>query len=261
VALGSLALLAIVGVSIGLCRQRSAVHSTQAAVTRDASGRTAAVPLAEARPDASGPASFVLSVPRADAPWKPTGEFNVGIWGKSPRTRTLLDDRGQGAVPVSEARFLWQGPNLYFFFYAGDLDLQCHAKRRDGPVWLDDSVAMTFISPNGVRRMIQISPAGVVADGQCPADASGLDDARCDLSWDSGVTFGVDSDGTFNRIGDFDEEWAVEAAVPFASIGIQNAGKGSVVRVYIRRCEIAHDGPRACGTWGDKRTGGELILQ
>ncbi len=111
--------------------------------------------MAEARPDASGPTPSVLSVPRADAPWKPTGEFNVGIWGKSPRTRTLLDDRGQGAVPVSEARFLWQGPNLYFFFYAGDLDLQCHTKRRDGPVWLDDSVAMTFIATDGARRMIR----------------------------------------------------------------------------------------------------------
>jgi hypothetical protein len=195
----------------------------------------------------------VLHVPRAAHAIVPTGHFNVDAWTGAVSTHTLLDASGRGAVPVSEARFLWGSGQLYVFFYAGDLDLQAHVKHADGPVWNDDSVALTFSQSDGTQRIIQISVTGVVADGKCPADARDLADARCDLAWQSGARVGTDSDGTLNQIGDRDEEWAVEVAIPLTAIGGPAGGR---VPFAIRRQEIAHDGPRQRGSWG-----GALVLE
>jgi hypothetical protein len=211
-------------------------------------------------PAAAG-APQVLSVPRAKAPIRPTGRFNVAIWGSAANTHTLLDREGLGAVPVSEARFLWGDAQLYLFFYAGDLDLQVHTDKHDGPVWKDDSVALTFFPSDGTKRVIQVSPKGVVADGQCPGDASDLGDPRCDLKWESGARVGADYDGTVNKVGDFDEEWAVEVAVPLASLSLGKPGPGTRVPVRVSRCEVAYDGVRACGSWGSARDGGILAFE
>jgi hypothetical protein len=187
----------------------------------------------------------------------------VKVWSNSVNTRTLLDRNGQGAVPVSEARFQWRDGKLYFFFYAGDLDLEIRNKKHDGPVWKDDSVALTFFWTDGTKRIIQISPTGVVADGTCPDDAAGLEDDRCDLQWESGVRVGTDYDGTINKLGDWDEEWAVEAAIPFKSIVPANgsASPGTQIAFSVSRCEVAHDGPRACGIWGTNERPGTLVLE
>jgi hypothetical protein len=122
--------------------------------------------------------------------------------------------------------------------------------KHDGAVWKDDSVALTFSSADGTKRVIQISPKGVIADGACPVDASDLGDARCDLRWESGVRVAADYDGTINKVGDFDEEWAVEAAVPLAPLSLGGEGPGTRIPFRVSRCEIAYDGVRACGSWG-----------
>jgi hypothetical protein len=219
-------------------------------------------PLAASPPDAAAadtaaaaPKALVLDVPRATVPIAPTGRFRIDLWAGAAQTHTLLDREGRGAVPVSEARLLWGDGSLYLFFYAGDLDLQAHATRRDGPVWNDDSVELAFAGADGKSRVIRVSVTGVVADGECPADAASLADPRCDLRWQSGVRAATDSDGTLNRIGDRDEEWAVEAAIPLASLGQGPLAAGAQVPVRLSRCEMAHDGPRACGAWA-----GTLVL-
>jgi hypothetical protein len=208
----------------------------------------------------AGPTPAVLLVPRARAPIKPTGHFNVKTWDFAAETHTLRDAEGRGAVPVSEARFLWGDGQLYVFFYAGDLDLQVHTTKHDGPVWKGDSVALTFFSTDGTKHVIQISPKGTVADGSCPEDASDLGDPRCDLKWESGARVAADYDGTINRVHDFDEEWVVEAAVPLASLSLGDAGVGTSVRLRISRCEIAYDGQLACGSWGGAAGGGVLVF-
>jgi hypothetical protein len=216
-----------------------------------------ASPALDASPTASAEAGppQMLGVPRAKSPIKPTGHFNVKIWGSAANTHTLLDSEGRGAVPVSEARFLWGSGQLYMFFYAGDLDLQVRTTKHDGPVWKDDSLALTFFAPDGTKRVIQISPKGVVADGACPDDAPDLGDPRCDLKWESGVRVGTDYDGTFNKTDDFDEEWAVEAAVPFASLPLGDAGSVTRIPFRVSRCEVAYDGVKACGSWGGRDRG------
>jgi hypothetical protein len=209
-----------------------------------------------------GPASSPpdLLVPQWNRPLVPTGRFDVRTWQGAINTHTLRDESGRGAVPVSEARFLWGKDNLYVFFYAGDLDLQLRAKQHDGPVWNDDALHLEFPSSDGKKFVLDVSPAGVVADGVCPSAAIDLDDAGCDRKWESHARVGADFDGTPNTTGDFDEEWAVEIALPLASIGVRAPMAGKHVLFSLRRCEMAYDGRRACGYWGSAAAPGALVL-
>jgi hypothetical protein len=119
---------------------------------------------------------------------------------------------------------------------------------------------LTFFFSDATKHVIQISPTGVVADGVCPVEARDLADPRCDLKWESGVQVAADYDGTINMVRDFDEEWAVEAAVPLASLSLGKAGPGTRVPIRVSRCEVAYDGAKACGSWGGSRDGGILVF-
>jgi hypothetical protein len=262
---------------------RTAIDGAAARSAADAAGQAprASDPLAAAiaghaagplrtEDDASSPPS--LHVGRARAAVRPSGHFDVDAWGGAANTHTLLAADGTGAVPVSESRFMWGQDDLYIFFYAGDLDLQARATKHDGPVWKDDSVTFAFFPrPDETRRdtasaepkkfVLQVTPTGITSDGVCPLDAVDLGDARCDLRWESGARVGADYDGTPNDIRGFDEEWAVEVALPLRAIGVDPHAPPPIrVAATVRRCEMAHGGPRACGLWGDPERPGELFL-
>jgi hypothetical protein len=202
-----------------------------------------------------------LQVPHWARPLVPTGHFNVKTWSGAVNTHTLRDEAGLGAVPVSEARFLWGSDRLYVFFYAGDLDLEVRATKHDGPVWRDDSVHLEFPSGDGKKFVLDVSPTGVLADGVCPVEAPDLGAAGCDLKWESHALVGTDYDGTLNKLGDFDEEWAVELSIPLAAIGARAPVEGTRVPFSLRRCEMAHDGRRACGYWGSSAAPATLVLR
>jgi hypothetical protein len=201
-----------------------------------------------------------LNVPRASRSLTPSGHFDVDFWGAAVNTHTLLDSTGKGAVPVSEARFLWGHDQLYVAFYAGDLDLEVHEKAHDGPLWKDDSVTLSFFSSDGKKRMISVSPTGVLADAICPADARNWSDARCDPHWESHARIGVDYDGTLNKLGDFDEEWNIQFAIPLRFLAVP-ASAGTRLAFTLNRCDIAFDGQRACGMWGSNEAPAELLLE
>jgi hypothetical protein len=254
--------LAVLGAVAAACTGPRSTSGAGAGTTADSSSPTAATgsdaaPSGARSVDASGEGSAdaaeatvpsVIHVRRAKAPITPTGHFRIGVWEGAPSTGTLLDRDRKGAVPVSEARFLWSERALYVFFYAGDLDLQARATRHDGAIWKDDSVELAFGDASGARYVVGVSVTGVVTDGTCPGDALDLSDPRCDLRWESGARAATDYDGKLNDISDRDEEWAVEASLPLAPLGIAVA-EGASIPVRVRRCEIAHDGPRACGAW------------
>jgi hypothetical protein len=206
------------------------------------------------------PRPLPLSVPRAPKPVRLSSEFDVATWGRAVNTHTLLDDTGQGAVPVSEARFLWGNGHLYVHFYAGDLDLEVREKKRDGAVYQDDSVTLAFFDGVGGKRMLTVSPTGVLADGSCPADATSLADPRCDMRWNAHARVAFDYDGTLNQLGDFDEEWNVELAIPLPSLAA-HAASGTHIPFALSRCDMAFDGQRACGAWGSSSDPAELILE
>lgn len=205
------------------------------------------------------PHARVLHVPHASKPLTPSGHFEIDFWGNAVNTHTLLDAAGRGAVPVSEARFLWGNGQLYVAFYAGDLNLEVREKAHDGPLWKDDSVTLSFFTADGKKRLIAASPTGVLADAICPSDAKNWSDARCDPRWESHTRIGVDYDGTLNHLGDFDEEWNIQLAIPLPSLGAAPSA-GTHLLFTLNRCDIAFDGQRACGAWGSNETPAELVL-
>ena len=201
----------------------------------------------------------ILHVSHAAKPIVPSKHFNVDDWKASVNTHTLLDEVGVGAVPVSEGRFLWGQGQLYLAFYAADLDLEVHNEKHDGPVWNDDSFTIEFFTGDDRMRVITVSPTGVVADGVCPTGAVHLGDAGCDRKWQSLVRVAFDYDGTINKVGDYDEEWNVELAIPLRSISAASSS-GTSILFALKRCEIAYNGVRACGLWGSAAQPAELVL-
>jgi hypothetical protein len=197
-------------------------------------------------------------VPRVEGPvtinaetqGKTTWEADTGT------THNLLDATGHGMVPYTEVKTRWGNDKLYFLLYAGDLDLEGTVKKHDGVLDKDDSFRLEFPSGNTVR-VIQVSVLGALTDVICPAEDAG---GKCDGKWESRAQIAVDRDGTLNKIGDNDEEWVVEMAVPLASLGLARAKPGTAIPFSVGRCEIGHDGPHACGNWGRTSPSGELVL-
>jgi hypothetical protein len=185
----------------------------------------------------------------AETQGKPYWDTDDGV------TRNLRDERGQGMVPFTQAKVRWGGGSLYLLLYAGDLDLEGRVKKRDAALEADDSFRLEFGSGDEVR-VISVSVLGTLTDSLCARSASGR---RCDPSWDSGARLVVDRDGSLNKIGDNDEEWVVEMSIPLAKLGLKKPAAGARIPFSIRRCEIGHDGPHACGSWGATPPG-ELVL-
>jgi hypothetical protein len=126
---------------------------------------------------------------------------------------------------------------------------------HDGPVERDDAFRLEFPAGSQVR-VRDVSVLGTVADRTCTGNAP---DAPCDPSWESHAEVAVDRDGTLNRIGDNDEEWVVEMAIPFASLGVAGAGPGTRIPFAVSRCEVGQR-PAACGGWGKGTPPGEIVL-
>jgi hypothetical protein len=176
--------------------------------------------------------------------------------GDVGNTGNLKDGAGQGMVPYTQAKVRWGDGNLYLMLYAGDLDLEGKVKTRDVPLDEDDSFRLEFGSGKEVR-VVSVSVLGTLYDAICARVDGGL---ACDTGWQSGATVAVDSDGTMNQIGDNDEEWAVEMAIPLSALGIPAARPGTRIPFSVRRCEVGQGGVHACGSWGAGEASGTLVL-
>lgn len=211
-----------------------------------------------------GPA-VALHVPHTSVPIP----INAAMEGKrvweseAGSTANLTDENGKGMVPYTEVKARWDEDRVYFWMYAGDLDLEGSVKDVDGDLSKDDAFHLEFGSGERVH-VVEVSVLGTISDAVCTGPSEGM--ARsvrhpCDTRWQSGAVAAVDVDGTLNRLGDNDEEWIVEMAIPFKALGLTKARPGMRVPFAVRRCEIGQDGPHACGAWGKGAAGGELILE
>jgi hypothetical protein len=196
-----------------------------------------------------------LHVPHASAPIPIDAEIEgKKVWeAEAGTTRNLTDRDGKGMVPYTEAKLRWGSGNLYFLLYAGDLDLEGA-----------DAFHIEIGGPGGVR-VVEVTVLGAVTSASCgasqdPAAPVAIGGGTCDRSWQSRAVVAVDRDGTVGRVGDNDEEWVVEMALPLDALGLANAGPGTRVPFAVRRCEMASDGPKACGSWGMGAQRGEVIL-
>jgi len=191
-----------------------------------------------------------LHVPRTTAPIHVDAEFEgKTAWeADSGHTGNLTDEQGKGMVPFTEVKARWGDGNLYFMLYAGDLDIES-----------GDSFHLEIGGAERVHVM-DISVLGTVVEAVCEGDRSfPVAPGDCDRSWHSGAAVAVDRDGTLNQLGDNDEEWVVEMAIPLSALGLDHAAPGTRLPFSVRRCDVGA-GPHMCGNWGGSKRRGELIL-
>ena len=197
----------------------------------------------------------VLRVRRVTGQLRLNGELDEADWPTSARTGPFVDARSAPARPFSEAHFLWDEENLYVALYAADDNISATVKAHDGAVWIDDSFSLS-LTPKGTSGptfLFDISAMGVTTD--VVRDVRG----KKDVSWESGVVLGVERDGTVNDVHDEDEEWVVEAAIPWRSMSIA-AAPGVRFAIELGRCDTprAKGSTRRCGKWA---TGQGRVLE
>jgi hypothetical protein len=186
-----------------------------------------------------------LLVPRMRRAIAIDGELDELDWRSAGRTGPFLDPATSAAQrPYSEAKFVHDADKLYFALYAADEDIEQKVNERDGPVWLDDAFSIRLRRETGPTYQIDINAGGVVTD------VSEQRPGAVNKEWESKVEVAVDRDGTPNDPSDDDEEWAIEGALPFASIGV-DPERTATIFVRISRCDTPKGGARRCGVFGD----------
>lgn len=206
------------------------------------------------RPRAAPAPVNELHVPHSQAPLTIDGEVKESDWTRAPaRTGAFSGPDGAPARPVSEARVLWDDTNLYFALYAADQDIRVAKVAADGPVWTGDSFSVELTNPDGTVHTIAVGPSGTLTD------ATATPGHPVDYLWQSGAKVATDLDGTPNDPRDRDEEWVVEMAVPFRTLGVIPR-RGARLGVAMRRCDV-QDRQRTCGSWGKDAAKGVLVLE
>jgi hypothetical protein len=194
-------------------------------------------------------------VPHAPGSITLDGDTDDPGWLTAPgpaRTGPFLFANGAPARPYSEARLVWGDGYLYMCLYAADEDIESRTDTNDGPLWLDDSFRVELSQP-GMTYAIEVSPKAVVTD------SIRRDGDKWDYAWNSGVHASHELDGTLNAPGDMDEEWVIEMAVPFESLGMKGE-PGERIGFSAKRCDTPKHAARVCATWGSGTTRGDLVL-
>ncbi len=198
----------------------------------------------------------VLHVPYLPGSISLDGDTDDPGWTRPPgpaRTGDFVSPNGAPARPFSEVRAVWGDGHLYLCLYAADNDIRSRTDQPDGPLWLDDSFRVTFLRGD-VEYVIEVSPKAVVTDSIRKAGGAP------DFSWNSGVHVSRELEGTLNDATDADEEWVIEMAVPFESIGLKGE-RGESIGFWVRRCDTPKGEGRTCASWGEAPPHGRVVLE
>ena len=208
---------------------------------------------ADRKPPVAAPAGLFLHVPHAAGPIVLDGDMDDPGWRKATaRTNAFVDANGDAAHPYSDARLVWGDGHLYVALYAADEDIRGTQAGADTPLWMEDAFQLLF-ADGTAERSIDVSPLGTVTD----ALRGGT--GPFDYAWQSGAHVSRELDGTLNRPDDDDEEWVIEMAIPFESLGLRGE-RGERMGFRVRRCDTPHDGKRICASWGEGGEAGALVL-
>jgi hypothetical protein len=249
--------LAILGLGVALVATSGWVYGKRLRSSRAAArAAAAAVSAAELRGDP------VLRVPHTPGAITLDGDTDDPGWTRPPgpaRTGAFVLANGEQARPYSNTRIVWGDGYLYLSLYAADEDIETHTDEPDGPVGLEDAFRIVFAQP-GVEYAIEVSPKAVIADS---IRRGGGDWGEWDPSWSSGAHASKEIDGTVNKANNTDEEWAIELAVPFESLGMKGE-RGETLGLSLSRCDTPKKMPRICAGWGagpDGHPRGRIVLQ
>ncbi len=236
---------------------------------------TASLPTPSASPSASlgagavaaRGADLVLEVPHAPGSILLDGDTDDPGWTGDPnpaRTRDFLLPNGAPSRPFSEIRMVWGDGYLYLSLYAADEDIESRTAEADGPLWLDDAFRVVFATVDATagdpatEYAIEVSPRAVITDSIRHRGGS------WDYTWNSGAHASRELDGTLNDPSNMDEEWVVELAVPFESLGLRGR-PGETLGFSASRCDTPRAGGRTCASWGQSEGRGQprgrIVLQ
>ena len=198
------------------------------------------------------PITGPLEVPEATGEVHIDGHLSDKAWKHAATTGAFMSGGGV-ANPYSDVRLLRHGGTLYVGLYAADDDIAAPIASHD-EAQTGDSFQLVFRRGES-ERTIDVSPRGAITDGERIGAAS------FDTRWESHAAVAVDRNGTLDDATDQDEEWIVEMAIPFASLGLDGQA-GERIGFEVKRCDVARaDGgaARTCVTWGGERS--ELVLR
>jgi hypothetical protein len=201
----------------------------------------------------------LLRVPHTPGAIILDGDTDDPGWIRAPgpaRTRGFLLPNGDQARPYSHTRMVWGDGYLYLALFAADEDIESHTDQPDGPLEQEDAFRIVLSQP-GVEYAIVVSPNAVIAD------SIRRDGGDWDYSWSSGVHASKEKDGTINNPNNNDEEWAIEMAIPFESLGMKGE-RGETIGLSLTRCDTPKRLPRICAGWGEGADGhprGRIVLE
>lgn len=173
---------------------------------------------------------LVLHVPHLTGAITLDGDMDDPGWVRPPgpaRTGEFRLANGNPARPHTHARLVWGGEYLYMAVLASDEDIRS-----------SDALHVVF-SQDGREYAMSVSPRALITGSI------------------RGVHASNEIDGTIDAPNNFDEEWSLELAIPFESIGMKGE-RGENIGMSLSRCDTPKDGTRVCAGWGVR--GGRIVL-
>ncbi len=207
----------------------SVAYAEHLTASRRAARAAATLSAAVARGD------LVLGVPHLTGAIALDGDMDDPGWVRPPgpaRTGEFLLVAGKPARPHTSARLVWGGQYLYMAVLASDEDIES-----------DDALHIVF-SQGVAEYAIDVSPKAEIKGSI------------------RGVHASSEIDGTINSPNNFDEEWSLELAIPFESLGMKGE-RGENIGLALSRCDTPKDGSRICAGWGDGQASGRgrIVLE
>jgi hypothetical protein len=112
----------------------------------------------------------------------------------------------------------------------------------DEDIRSDDAIHIVFFQGD-TQKAIDVSPKPVITGSI------------------GGVHASSEVDGTIDNPKNFDEEWSLELAIPFESLGMKGE-RGENIGMSLSRCDTPKDGLRVCAGWGDAQgSRGRIVLE
>jgi hypothetical protein len=207
-----------------------------------------------------GEPDFVLHVPHTPGAILLDGDTDDTGWTRPPgpaRTHDFLKPNGAPSRPFSEVRTVWGDGYLYLSLYAADEDIESRTTEADGPLWLDDAFRLVF-TRGDTQVAIEASPRAIITDSMRKKGPDGW--GKWDYAWNSGAHASPEMDGTLNSPSNMDEEWVIEMAIPFESLGLQGQ-PGESIGFSASRCDTPKNAARVCASWGDGDVPGRIELE
>jgi hypothetical protein len=190
---------------------------------------------------------------RTPDPIKIDGVLDESVWSRAASVGDFRLANGQGEPSLpTELKLCWDDANLYLAFVAIDTDIWGTMRKRDDPLY-EEEVVEAFLSTGGILSQyyeFEWSSRNVIFDAKIECPESGdRSQMIADTSWDcEGCQSAVRVVGTLDRRDDLDQQWTVEAALPFSQIGRggRPPAEGEVWRANFFRIDRAGGGEFSC---------------